>query len=195
MNETFKYILPIGVILTFFGTMINILMTSKNIKSTKYIDTITSERIKWIDIIRNEVTNIIVNINFTLKIYSENIKDREYEINNYEQNPEVQLETQLRYFDDKTSNALLKEKPIWSESDFVKYLYLLKLRLNPKEDIEIIEIIDYFIKFYNDSEFKSAVEIPEVQKKINLLIDKTQKLLKQEWEKIKQESKGKITKT
>jgi hypothetical protein len=133
MNEFLKEILPISVVLTFIGTMITIYYTRRNLKTTKYIDTITSERIKWLDIIRNEVTNIITNIHFTLKIYSDNIQDRENEIKNYEDDIEAQIEAQSRYFDTTTSSALGQRKEIWSQSHFIKYLNIFKLRLNPEE--------------------------------------------------------------
>lgn len=191
INEILKEILPISVVLTFIGTMITIYYTRRNLTTTKYIDTITSERIKWLDIIRNEVINIVTNIHFTLKIYSDDIQDRESEIRSYEVDIEVQMEAQTRYFDTTTSSALGQRKEIWSQSHFIKYLSLFKLRLNPEEDRSIIEIIDYFIKFYAESEYKSAKEIPEAREKIDSLITQTQELLKQEWEKIKRESKGK----
>lgn len=95
MNEFLKEILPISVVLTFIGTMITIYYTRRNLKTTKYIETITSERIKWLDIIRNEVTNIITNIHFTLTVYSENIKNRESIISNYEVDIEAQMEAQI----------------------------------------------------------------------------------------------------
>ncbi|MFM9946475.1 MAG: hypothetical protein ACKV1O_00920 [Saprospiraceae bacterium] len=192
MNEFFKEILPIGVVLTFVVTIINIYYTRRNLKTTKYIDTITSERIKWLDVIRNEVTNIIANIHFTLKIYSDDIQDRENEISNYEDSVEAQIEAQSTYFDTPTSFALGQKKEIWSQSDFIKYLFVFKLRLNPEEDKGIIEIVDYFIKFYSESEYKSEGEIPEARENIKKLITQTQSLLKQEWEKIKKESKGKL---
>ena len=71
-------------------------------------------------------------------------------------------------------------------------LFLFKIRLNSDEDKKIIEVIDYFIKFYAESEYKSENEIPIAREKVKLLITQIQILLKHEWEKIKNESKGKI---
>lgn len=192
INEILREILPISVLLTFFGTMITIYYTRRNLKTTKYIETITSERIKWLTIIRNEVTSLITNIHFTLKIYSENIQDRENEIKNYEDDIDVQIKAQSRYFDTPTSSALGQRKEIWSQSDFINNLYLFKIRLNPKEDKVIIDLIDYFIRFYAESEYKSADEIPEAREKVKHLISHTQELLKQEWEKVKKESRGNL---
>ena len=194
MNDFLREILPISVVLTFLGTLVTIYYTRRNLKTTTYIDTITSERIKWLDTIRNEVSNIITNIHFTLKIYSDNIKDRESEIRNYENDIEAQYEAQMRYYDTPTLSALGQKKEIWSQSDFISFLHLFKLRLNPKEDKKIIEIIDYFIKFYAESEYKSSSEIPEAKEKIKQLIEQTQELLKEEWEKVKNETRGRINK-
>ena len=191
MKEYSIEILPISLLLlTFFGTMLNIYFTRKNLTTTKYIDTITSERIKWIDIIRNEVTSIITNIHFTLKIYSENIQDNKNEIRNDEDDIEAQIDAQSRFFDTLTSSAFGTKKEIWSQSDFIQKLYLFKLRLNPAENIVIIGIIDYFINFYTESDYKSANEIPYAREKVKLLLGQIQILLKQEWEKVKLESKG-----
>lgn len=170
MNDMF---LTIGVILTFIGTMITIYFTRRNLKTTKYIDTITSERIKWLETIRNEVTNIICNIHFTLEIYSDDIQNNLNSIIDYQDNIEAQIEEQTRYFDAPTSLALGQRKNIWSKSDYIKSLYLFKLRLNPVEDKNIIEIIDFFIKFYTESKSKSANEIPEAREKIISLTSQT----------------------
>ena len=187
MNEFLKGTLPtsvifIGVILTFLGTMYSIYYTRKNLKTTKYIETITLERIKWLEIIRNEVSEIVANIYFTLKIYSENLKNKENEIKDYENDIEVQMESQERsvnsYFESPTSSALGKKKVIWSKSDFIKNLCLFKIRLNPNEDKIIIEIIEYFIQFYSESEYKTETEIPIAKEKVSLLINQIQILLK-----------------
>ncbi|MDP4183780.1 MAG: hypothetical protein Q8862_01290 [Bacteroidota bacterium] len=192
MHDFLNEILPIGVILTFIGTMVTIYYTRRNLKTTKYIDTVTSERIKWLDTIRNDITNLIMNIHFTLKVYSENFREIENETRDFENNIEAQMEAQQRYFDTPTSSALGRQKMLWSEGDFIKYLYVFKLRLNPNEDKNIIEIIDYFIKFYTESEYKSASEIPIAREKVITLVELTQSLLKDEWEKVKKESLGKI---
>ncbi len=192
MNELLKEILPISVLLTFIGTMITIYYTRRNLKTTKYVDTITSERIKWLSTIRNDVTDIITNIHYTLKIYSDNIQEGENEINNYKEDKEIPNEAQLRHFDAITTSALGQKIEVWSQSDFIKQLYLFKLRLNPEEDKSIIEILDYFITFYAESEYKSKKEIIEAKKNMKKLTIQTQNVLKEEWEKVKNESKGKL---
>ena len=216
MNEFLTTILPISVVLTFFGTMATIYYTRRNIKTMKYIDTITSERIKWLEIIRSEITIIIENIHFTLEVYSRDISVKDAniydEINallqdehqkSIDSNPPEEdiivnvsnielLEDERKDLTFLTSSALMKKENIWSSSDFVKHLSLFKLRLNPEEDKGIIQILNYFIKFYTEEERKSASEIVEAKKNVEKLIVQTQRLLKNEWDKVKKESKGDV---
>jgi len=175
--------------LTLFGIAGMIYYTRKNLKTTKYIDTITSERIKWIATIRNEVTDIVASIYFNLKIHDSNIKSTYNETIDYDNDIEAQYVQRSRYFDSPTSTAFGPEQKIWSYSDFVKNLYLFKIRLNPKENWEITEIIDYFIHFYVDSEYMTGKGILAAREKITLLTTHIQELLKQEWKKVENELK------
>jgi len=189
MKEFFStYILPSGVLFTFIATCVNIYYTRQSSKKSKYIDTITSERIKWLSIIRNEISEIISIISETLIFYSE-------EINNIEsQNPDenfvtdTNYEYQIHYHDSKTTKPL-KFKDYVEYEDIIKRLYILKLRFNPTVDADVLNIIQYFIKFYT-SEYKSKADISEAKLEVEKLVKNTQALLKNEWEKIKSESKG-----
>jgi len=53
-------------------SVIGILYTRKNLKLSKYIETITNQRIKWIEIIREEFSSII-SLAVLYKEYNENI--------------------------------------------------------------------------------------------------------------------------
>jgi hypothetical protein len=179
----------IGVPLTLVVSILGIIYSRKNIRTSKYIETITTERLKWLEIIRNEVTDLISNIYFTLKIYSKKVEDIQFDAN-----PDRVINSSIQdtnIFDAKTDIAFADRPNAWSETDFIKKLNIFKLRLNPKEDIEIIKIADYFIKFYAVSEFKSEGELIEAQKKVDLLVEKVQVLLKTEWEKCKYETNRK----
>ena len=190
MDKLSNDILSIGIILTFIGTIINIYYTRKNIKTEKYIDTITSGRIKWLETIRLETVNIVANIYLTLNKYTDDMKANEEDIcsqqGNDSSNPNSLFET-------KTNIALRDETEIWSHSDFIKRLSLLKLRLNPNETERTIQILDYFIDFYAESDKSEEEEIQRAKKKLDDLICETQKILKLEWKKVKDESRGKIT--
>ncbi|WP_294226179.1 hypothetical protein [uncultured Chryseobacterium sp.] len=184
-----SYILPSGVLFTFIATCINIYFTRQSSKTSKYIDTITAERIKWLSLIRGEISELIAIISETLIYYTEeidNIESRNPD-DNYMSN--AQYEYQSHYFDTLTKNSLNFREKIDYE-DVIKRLHILKLRFNPVEDIETLDLIQYFINYYTDK-YKSKKDIEEANEKINNLVINIQLLLKDEWEKVKKESKGK----
>jgi hypothetical protein len=193
MEFIIKIATPVGIFLTFFATIASIYYTRKNLKTTKYIETITSERIKWLEIIRNEVSDIAANIYFTLNIYEERINERIDDIIQLQGNDDdLKYKEQSVFFDVKTNIAFGKENKCWSQIDYVKYLHIFKVRLKISENKGIIETVNYFISFYALNKYKSEEEIPIAKEKINTLLEQVQMLLEDEWKKIKKESKGKI---
>lgn len=187
INEIF---VPVGILLTFIASIFTIYYSRKNLRISKYIDTITTSRIKWLEVLRKEITELTSNIYFTIKIYREVIEERKEEAQGYDP-ADPNYNPYEYYFDARTKDALVKKRTFWSESDFVEKLNLIKLRLNAKEDLKIIETLDYFLKFYKDSQFKSENDIILAEQKVNQLIKDTQSLLKIEWEKCKKETKNK----
>ena len=183
------YILPSGVLLTFIATAVNIYYTRKNLKTAKYIDTITSERIKWLSIIREEITHLVSIISETLILHKRIIDDNESQNPSEEYINDVSYEYQRHYFDSLNANSLMFKKKI-DFQEIIKKLYLLKLRFNPKEDLEILNSIKYFLDFYTQK-YVSNEDIKEAKKQIDNLSNQTQMLLKKEWEKVKLETKGK----
>lgn len=183
------YIVPSGVLLTFVAATVNIYYTRKNLKTTKYIDTITSERIKWLSIIREEITNLISIICETLIIHKRRIQDTESQNPSEQYMIDVNYEYQKHYFDSLNANSLtFKDKIDFQE--IIKKLYLLKLRFNPKEDLEILNSIQYFINFYTQ-QYISYSDLEDAKEQVDNLSNQTQMLLKKEWEKVKIETKGK----
>lgn len=105
------YILPSGVLLTFIAATVSIYYTRKNIKTTKYIDTITSERIKLLSIIREEITHLVS------LIYESLIPNKRIVEDIKSQNPsekyinDISCEYQKHYFNSLNANSLrFKEK-------------------------------------------------------------------------------------
>lgn len=183
-----EIVLLIGIGATLIASVISIYVGWRNLRTTKYIDTITSSRIKWIDITRNEITELTVNIFFTIKIYRAVIEQRQSDFTDNDSTT-PNYEPYVSYFDAKTTDALANERNIWSESDFIQKATLIKLRLNQIEDKSIIEILDFFIAFYKNMQLKSENDINIADQKVNQLIEHTQILLKKEWEKCKTETK------
>lgn len=179
--------------LTLFGVAGMIYFTRKNLKTSKYIDTITTNRIKRTDAIRNEVADISTNINFSLNALSKEIDDKTSEYRDLSNDPESQSKLQWNSYAVYASIVFKPENTNLSISDLVYKFNLLKLRLNPNEDDGMINVINYFIKFYTDGELKFDNDIKDAKEKVILLIAQFQKLFKDEWENVKNESYGNIS--
>ena len=110
------FILPSGVLLTFIAATVNIYYTRRNLKTTKYIDTITTERIKWLSIIRDEVTQLVSIFSETLIIHKKLIDNAESQNSGEEYTNYIKSEYQKHYFDSLNENLLtfLKQKILHS---------------------------------------------------------------------------------
>lgn len=183
--DNFKeYFVLVGILATFITTLLGLYHTRKNLKTSKYIETITSERIKWLETIRIEYSLIASKILLSINLFKQQIEEQE-EI----ANQSIEKNVYENFFDAETKTALNQKEILWSKSEFVQRLTLFKLRLNPIDDSEILKVIDYFINLYLNTEFNTKEKVFEAEKKINNLTSSIQKMLKDEWEKCKIETK------
>lgn len=190
-------IIPIGILITLIATILtfivgiaNIFYTRKNLTTSKFIEVITSERIKWLDVMRTESSSLISWILNSLEVYKNQIEYIESEHPTEDSMNSATYEYQQNYFNSTINIAFVEEQKKWTQADLTRYLHIFKLRLNPKEDREILVIIDYFINLYS-SKYISDTEIKIAEQNIISLTSKIQVLLKNEWEKVKKETKGK----
>ncbi|KQO34381.1 hypothetical protein ASF10_01290 [Flavobacterium sp. Leaf82] len=191
MVEIYKIgtLTAIVTILTFLGTITNIIYTRKNLKTSKFIEVITLERIKWLDIIRIESSTLITWISGSIEIYKKEEERIELENPSQAKINQISFEYQQNYYNPLTNLAFVDEQNKWSKNDLIRNLHLFKLRLNPIEDKEIIAILDFFIKLYSEEKVtKEKINLAE--KHTITLTLKIQTLLKNEWEKVKKEVKG-----
>lgn len=186
--ETEQIIILAGVFLTFGATILGYFATRRNLKTSKYIDVVTTERIKWLAIIRNEVAEITSLMKETLVFYEREIENIEHENPSQATMDDANYEHQRHYFDSLTENAFSKNTRPTSK-DLISRLVILKLRFNPDDDLSTLKLIDYFIGFYQ-TKYKNSDDLKKASEKIDLLITEIQKMLKKEWEKVKTESKG-----
>ena len=121
-----KYLVPLGGLLTFTGTLINIYYTRKNTRSTKYIDTITSERIKWIEKIRLEVSDSHSTLQVLLKNH--------HIIKELESEKEADESVMASINRMKITSPLATEIETFSSTEILKKINIITLRLNPAED-------------------------------------------------------------
>lgn len=183
------YIILTGILLTFIATILGYYYTRRNIKTSKFIDVVTSERIKWLETIRNEVSEVVSLITDTLLFYENEIKRIELDHPTQETIDNESYEFQKHYFDSVTEDAFKKHERTELKG-LTSKLTLLKLRFNPKEDLKTFEILDFFLEFYK-SKYKTENDLKEAKEKIDLLLKSIQVMLKNEWEKVKKETKGK----
>lgn len=180
--ETFsKVVVPIGVLLTFTGTLFSIYYTRKNIKNTKFIDTVTSERIKWMGIFRERMSEFISVIR-TTKEYDTDLIGRTQE------------------YKDKRNKEIYEEKTKL-QRDIIALQCKIQLHLNPKgtRDKKILSYVktltDLYVSYYSDEKPDGTLNIEgktEFRKRMleiySKLVDESQLYLKDEWERVKLET-------
>lgn len=139
----------VGILATFAIGVWNVINTWRVSKKTAFINTVTSERVKWIDKVRQNISSF------------------------------CGLSHHWALTQDITQG---KRQEILEQLD--KLRWEIKLQLNPKEPIysAIAEQID---KIPDLSSFEKQEEL---KKAITELIKISQALLKDEWEKVKEES-------
>jgi len=153
--EPKDYFYAIGIIATAIVSVWNIVNHYKTNKKTSFINTVTSERVKWLDKLRKNISDFC-GLTHT------------WTRSNVQGTPE--------------------ELRILEEID--KLRYLIRLQLNPKivngepnADKQIEELIAEIPNLTDISERN------ELDSAMNDLIIISQVLLKEEWEKVKEESK------
>lgn len=139
-----------GILLTFLLGAWNLVYNYRNSKRTTFINTVTSERIKWIQSTRDAISTLCGRAYYWLMTQDEISKEE--------------------------SNSVRKE--------IDKLSLLVKLYLNPKasKDVEIMNLVDQISK-YTDKHYER-----EMTELLSQIITKTQFLLKDEWDKVRDES-------
>jgi hypothetical protein len=139
-----------GILLTFLLGVWNLIYNFRNSKRTTFINTVTSERVKWIQNTREAISTLCGRTYYWLMTQNE--------------------------ISQEESNSVRKEVD--------KLRLLVKLQLNPKSDgdIEIMNLIDEMPK-YTDKHYEK-----EMKDLLSKIVTKSQFLLKDEWDKVRDES-------
>lgn len=148
--EPKDYILGAGVIVTLILGVWNVIANVRASQRTTFINTVTSQRVKWIEQIRQDISTFSGLIH-TWCASALKGKPQEYEV--------------LREID--------------------RLRHLIRLRLNPSgtHDQKIKKLIEEIPNLTHETQIK------EMLKALDELVLTTQLLLKEEWEKVKAESK------
>lgn len=146
----------------------------KNLKTSQYVDVVTSERIRWIENFRLDFSVLLSSVIFYIKNDNNLISENK----GYNRSDD-EFELSGRIKDEY--------KHILSRSAIVEKSLILKLKLNPKEDAEIMSYLDIIIENFSDM----SHEIGDKDVIYNDLIQKCQYMFKREWEKVKVETEKK----
>ncbi|MCG9559869.1 hypothetical protein [Vibrio kanaloae] len=148
MVEFKDYAYSIGIILTFVIGLINY----RNNKKTSYINSVTAERVKWINILRENVSK------YTGLTYHWVVSEIDP--------------------DSKESKEIIRELD--------QLNMLIRLQINPKEDLgkKVIAHLDKI----PDLTHKSYEA--ELKSKLHEMVKDVQELLKEEWDKVKDEAEN-----
>ena len=186
--ETLLLLLSSGVIAAFVAQ----LYTRKNLKTSQYINVITSERIKWIQDVRNEFSVLLSSVFFYLlnsnKIINESSMVITQELIDLVTEEEIEAMT-IEFNKNKIISDTIKDefKTGLSKREIVEKSILLKMKLNPKEDAEIISILDDIINTFSIVSFDVSYQ----NIRYEVLVNECQNMFKREWDKVKDETRKK----
>jgi len=195
--DTIVTILSTSFLTGLLASFVTVWFTRKNLKTTKYIDTITVERIKWIQIVRNDfnilISSLLIHINNTdylKELINEMIRKDHTEqlvgVYRDRTDEDIQEYSELKSDIEDVESAFNK---VMTRSEIVNKALLMKLKMkmNPKDDIEIIDYLDKIVNYFSDY----SKEINKFDIDLKSIIDKVQELLKREWDKVKTEVRKK----
>jgi len=170
--------------------LVNVWFSRRNLRTSKYIDTVVTERIKWIESVRTDfsllITSILIireneekyhEIKFEAERigYVRNITNRDY-LEDDELSSDYDADKLLSNMD------LLLEKCL-TPADVVLKSTQLQLKLNPNDDRAVIKSLELISSEFSNASFKKA----ESKIKLDELIHSAQSLLKREWKRVKDE--------
>jgi len=180
----------ITVILSTSAALFAVLFTRKNLRTSKYIDIVTTERIKWIESVRNDFSLLISSI-LIIRENEEKYHEIKFEservgyvrnITNQDDFDDSQLSSD--YDTDKLiSNMDLLLKKCLTPAEVILKATQLQLKLNPNEDSGVIKSLELISNEFSKASFKKA----DSKIQLEQLINSVQSLLKREWKKVKDE--------
>lgn len=175
----------IGILITFIISSVSLYFTVKNNRAVYYVDSVTKNRVEWIDKLRNNLSEFISLSN--TQDFTENFLS-----------PRLILEKDFEKRIDKLNLIGTKIKLMLNFSDPFDKLFIEKI------DLQILNVNCLYLKTLNNAIEGEAKEIeiytPNsdiylLQNKIEELnqkiIEDAQIYLKSEWNRVKYESQGK----
>ena len=164
--DIFKIFTLIGVSLTFLGTLFSIYYTRKNMKNTKFIDTVTSERIAWMETYRNYLSEFLTVIRFR--------KDCDERVTQL-----ITLQCKIQLHLNPTDYRDNKIVELVNE--------ITKVYSNAYREGLVTKLINGIPKKINKDDLKQKCN-EVIEKNYSQLIKLSKDYLKEEWERVKEET-------
>lgn len=164
-------------------SLLAVLYTRSNIKVQKYIDTITMQRIKWIDTLRNDLSDIISGI-YLVGYCEQKVKEYDDFMDNVGPDTREQA-ISLDKYGDELNELKNKLKSEINKIELIRKIDLSIMRLNQADDAKLIAALENskVHVLTADYDFNKIVGfIKELRTEVSIV-------LKNEWEKVKQEVK------
>lgn len=180
----------LSAVIAFLAMLVSlaaVIYARANIKTQKYIETITSQRITWVETLRLDLSEIITGLHL-LSYCKGSINDYwEFVENVGFEDPED---------DEKGSEHIAKLKVLEeglqikvSRIELIQKIDLSILRLNSRDDAELINQLEEVRELI----LKEKYDLRKDPVRIKLIREKASETLKNEWEKIKLETmKGRL---
>ena len=169
----------IAAFIAIIVSSIALVYARNNIKITKYIETITEQRIRWIEIVRNDLSSVISDLSILCYI-----SKYHSELYDFDMNVGFDSAEESRDAYDHSKN--LKEINIKKTTiKLINKIDISLFKLNSNEDqkaIKLLKSIEDKILRENFIEIIDENQIEDLSKEIT-------KILKREWEKVKIEVK------
>lgn len=156
--------------------------TRRNLKSTSYVNIITHQRIEWLELVRKDFSKVVsyyraisyhnLDANNIFLANFINFNQNKQEFSEFLEKSKMTIEDFFEIISKKKSDSI----------SLIEHITLLKLRMNPEEDEELINLL---CKLENDLISSTSKTIIEGDLKVIEI--SIQKMLKSEWEKVKKE--------
>jgi cell shape-determining protein MreC len=148
-----EWIAIIGIALTFIVSAVNLYYSLRNNDRTVFVNTVSASRLKWIDSLRDKVSEFIA------------------------------VSTQLAELAQRSSDI----RSLTLQRDTLLHEIVLHLNPRDKEDQRLRTLADHVCKLTTSHEKASELSAALLE-----LRDATGAYLKKEWNRVKQESAGKL---
>jgi hypothetical protein len=172
---------PITAGLAGIISLIAVIYTRNNIKTQKYIETITSQRIKWIDTLRNDLAGIISDLYLTH--FADNSVIKYEEFMEHEGPEDLEQAISLDKYKNQLDALVGEFRENIKKTDLIRKIDISIMRLNQDDDQLLISELEKARKLV----LKGCGKFGDTESLIISLRLEMSKILKNEWEKVKRE--------